>query len=73
MELDTVTAVCICQHIKAYFRQCADNEKADWGEPCADCKYVLEACKIDWPTHLMPLFKETGIAIRLGRAGRSDK
>ena len=42
MELDTVTAVCICQHIKAYFRQCADNEKADWGEPCADCKYVLE-------------------------------
>lgn len=73
MEIDAKTTICICQHIKAYFRQCADNEKADWGEPCADCKYALKTCQFDWLTHLMPLFKNTGIAIRLGRAGHSDK
>ncbi len=73
MVIDTEMAVCVCQHIKAYFRQCTDNEKADWGEPCADCKYALETCKFDWPAHLKPLFKEAGITIRLGRVGHSDK
>ena len=73
MEISAETAVCICQHIKAHFRQCADNEMADWGEPCADCKYALETCKLDWLTHLKPLFKETGVTIRLGKVGRSDK
>lgn len=72
-QIATETAVCACQHIKAYFRQCADNEDADWGEPCADCKYALKPCNFDWRTHLQPLFKETGITIRLGRVGHSDK
>ena len=66
------TAVCVCQHIKAYFRQCTDNEKADWGEPCADCKHA-GTCGFDWLTHLKPLIKETGITIRLRRVGHSDK
>lgn len=72
MEISLETAVCVCQHIKAYFGQCADGKIANWGEPCADCKYA-ELCNFDWLTNLIPLFKGTGITIQLGRGGHSDK
>lgn len=73
MEIDIKTAVCVCQHIKTHFKQCADNEIANWGEPCTDCRYALEACKFDWLANLKPLFEKTGIAIQLGRVEHSDK
>ena len=72
MEIDAEAAVCFCQHIKAYFRQCTDGEIADWGEPCVDCK-CAETCRFDWLTHMKPLFEKTDIPIRLGRVGHSDK
>lgn len=66
MEIDIETAVCFCQHIKAYFKQCAEEEVADVGEPCANCQYV-KTCGFDWLTHMKPLFEKTGISMGLGR------
>ncbi len=72
MHKDVETAICAAQHIKAYFRQCTDKEIADFGEPCADCKYATE-CKFDWFAKMKPLFEKADITIQLGRRGHSDK
>lgn len=64
--------VCAAQHIKTFFKQCARGEIADWGEPCSDC-INIETCNLDWLAKLKPLFKESGVPIRLGYAEHADK
>lgn len=63
-EADIATFVCAAQHIKAFFRQCANAEAADWGEPCADCRFA-ENCGFDWPARLELILDKAGVAIRL--------
>lgn len=36
---------CIYQHFKIFWRQAAREEKADFGEPCAECEKYNQACR----------------------------
>lgn len=38
---------CLWRHFVALYKQAAENRKADFGEPCAECK-LREECKSDW-------------------------
>ncbi len=70
--LDAEGMVCAAQHIKTFHKQCAKKETADWGEPCADCMNIA-TCNLDWLTKLRPLFKESGVPLRLGYPKRPEK
>ncbi len=72
MKLKTETAVCATQHINALLRQSAMKKIADWGEPCADCKYSKE-CNYDWIARLKPLFEKANIPIQICSPGHSYK
>ncbi|MDE6052186.1 MAG: hypothetical protein K2G55_00185 [Lachnospiraceae bacterium] len=65
MALDTEGMICAAQHIKTFYKQCAKEEVADWGEPCSDC-INIGTCNMDWLAKLKPLFEESGVPIRLG-------
>lgn len=58
------TLYCASRHIRSFHRQAVEHGAADWGEPCAGCKYA-ETCGYDWYARLKPLFDKTGIQAQL--------
>lgn len=60
--MDSKGLVCIAQHIKAYVEQCKHDEKADFSQPCIDCRFN-QNCDFDpWP-HFNLLREKTGVEI----------
>lgn len=72
MALDTEGMICAAQHIKTFHKQSAKEEVADFGEPCSDC-INIGTCDLNWLAKLKPLFKESGVPIRLGYPVNVDK
>lgn len=57
---------CIYQHFKAFWRQAAREEKADFGEPCAECeKYLNNECDLDWNAKINLISPEGKFSPRL--------
>lgn len=71
-ETDIATSVCAAQHIKAFFRQCANGEAANWGEPCAGCRFVKN-CSLEWLPGLEPIFDKAGIDIQLCKGSHQGR
>lgn len=64
---------CAVQHIQALLKQCEENRKADFGEPCSKCSYMPE-CKCDWLKALDPLLRHTSENMFvIAKKGQSDK
>ena len=64
---------CAVQHIQALLKQCEENRKADFGEPCSKCSYMPE-CKCDWLKTLDPLLRHTSENMFvIAKKGQSDK
>lgn len=66
---------CIYQHFKIFWRQAAREEKADFGEPCAECeKYLNITCNLDWLANINVISPEGGFNPRLRvRPDKSDR
>lgn len=64
MELDFETLVCIAQHIGVFFNQCTEERKANWCEPCVNCR-CAEKCGCDWYGKLKPIFDRSHVPIKL--------
>lgn len=57
---------CLYQHFKTFWRQATLGEKADFGEPCAECeKYRDGSCNLDWNAKIKPISPEGGFNPRL--------
>mgnify|MGYP001327157411 CR=1 FL=1 len=55
---------CLGWHFKNFFDQAADGKSADFGAPCATCKYAA-LCKFDWREMREQLEAATGISVAL--------
>ena len=56
---------CLWKHFKAFYEQCTENKKADFGEPCSDCK-LWHSCKGNWISKIGET-KPDDIKITVGR------
>jgi len=72
LALDAEGMICAAQHIKTFHKQSAKEEVADFGEPCSDC-IKIGTCDLNWLAKLKPLFKESGVPIRLCYPVNVDK
>lgn len=57
---------CLWKHFKAFYEQCRDKRKADFGEPCSDCKF-WDSCKGDWISKIGKS-RPADIGINVGQA-----
>lgn len=62
-EQEQMMIDCIAQHIKAFFEQAVKKEKADFGEPCANCSYYNNGCRFEWLDVMDPLLKKSNVSI----------
>lgn len=63
-NIDIRTIDCAIQHIKTFHAQACKKKRADFTEPCTQCRYAQE-CNFDWTGHLDPLLDLSNVAIQL--------
>lgn len=63
LKLNIETIDCVIQHMNALLRQSRQKEKADFGEPCTNCKHALKTCQFDWFARMKPLIDEANTKI----------
>lgn len=67
------TVDCALRHIRALFIQNSEHREADFGEPCAECKYALKECEFDWLRQFTPLLDNSDEVIPYWCGVHSDK
>lgn len=55
---------CMAQHIKAFRKQFLREEKADFGEPCNECRYNCQ-CNYGWLEIMQPFLEKSCVEIRM--------
>lgn len=61
---------CMAKHFKAFYEQCCNDEVANFGKPCTDCK-ISEKCKGRWMERILPLLDDVGVSINIQQQEKS--
>lgn len=63
-NIDIQSIDCVLQHAKCLRKQALKGERADFGEPCAECIH-REECGFDWFGKMRPLLDLSNVTIPL--------
>lgn len=55
---------CMAQHIKTFREQFLRGGKADFGEPCNECRYNRQ-CNYEWLEIMQPFLENSSVEIRM--------
>lgn len=70
--ITTQTIDCAVQFFETFKKQASKGKRANFKEPCSNCKYVTN-CDLDWAKHLSPLLTRSNVSVQLDCLYDSDQ
>ena len=61
---------CMAKHFKSFYEQFCNDEVANFGNTCTDCK-ISEECKGRWMERILPLLDDVGVSINVQQQEKS--